>query len=533
MAAGESRNARPALQCSEITRGEVMDVTIESRSPAEAAADVLALPLAALEPAAGRLPPRVAALDRAAGGRIAQAVRAGDFEGKRGQTLLVHPADGLPARRLLLVGLGDAAKRDADLWRETAALVLRDAQGRRAKRVGLLVPSARGARPAALVQALAEGAVLGSYRFDRYRTKKRDEARVAELVLLVERGAELRAARAAAATGVLLAEHQNLARDLSNEPPNALPPAALAREAEKAARAAGVSVRVLAPAELRKRGFGALLAVAQGSANEPRLIVLEHGARATRGARGRKRPTVCLVGKGVCFDSGGLSLKPSTSMVTMKHDMSGGAAVIAAVCAAARLALPLHVVGVVGAIENMPSGTAYRPDDIVTSLSGQTIEISNTDAEGRLVLADALHFANTEFAPDAIVDLATLTGACSVALGKWAAAILGNHERLAERMLAAGEAAGERYWRLPLWDVHREFMRGQIADLKQTGGRDGGTITASAFLAHFVGATPWIHLDIAPVANTEKSSALQPAGATGFGVRSLLELLRSWSAVKL
>jgi leucyl aminopeptidase len=191
------------------------------------------------------------------------------------------------------------------------------------------------------------------------------------------------------------------------------------------------------------------------------------------------------------------------------------------------------VVGVVGAIENMPSGTAYRPDDIVTSLSGQTIEISNTDAEGRLVLADALHFANTEFAPDAIVDLATLTGACSVALGKWAAAILGNHERLAERMLAAGEAAGERYWRLPLWDVHREFMRGQIADLKQTGGRDGGTITASAFLAHFVGATPWIHLDIAPVANTEKSSALQPAGATGFGVRSLLELLRSWSAVKL
>jgi leucyl aminopeptidase len=290
-------------------------------------------------------------------------------------------------------------------------------------------------------------------------------------------------------------------------------------------------VKVLAPAELKKRGFGALLAVAQGSANEPRLIVLEHGARAKRGAKARKRPTVCLVGKGVCFDSGGLSLKPSTSMVTMKHDMSGGAAVIAAVCAAARLGLPLHLVGVVGAVENMPSGTAYRPDDIVTSLSGQTIEISNTDAEGRLVLADALHYANTEFAPDAIVDLATLTGACSVALGKWAAAVLGNHERLAQRMLAAGEAAGERYWRLPLWDVHREFMRGQVADLKQTGGRDGGTITASAFLANFVGTTPWIHLDIAPVANTEKGSALQPAGATGFGVRSLLELLRGWSTL--
>ena len=517
-----------------------MDVTIETRSPIEASADVLALPLAALEPASGRLPARVAAIDRAAGGRIAQAVRAGDFQGKRGETLLLHPAETLAAKRLLLIGLGDEASAGPEVWRDTAALALREAQSRRAPRVALLVPTLRRAKPAALAQALAEGAVLGSYRFDRYRTKKKDDARVAHVALLLERkgdaraarAGDARAARAGAATGALLAEYQNLARDLSNEPPNALPPVALAREATKAARAAGVAVRVLEPAELKKRGFGALLAVAQGSANEPRLIVLEHGAprRAKRGAR---RPTVCLVGKGVCFDSGGLSLKPSTSMEKMKHDMSGGAAVIAAVCAAARLRLPLHLVGVVGAVENMPSGTAYRPDDVVTSLSGQTVEISNTDAEGRLVLADALHYARTEFAPAAIIDLATLTGACSVALGKWAAAILGNHERLAERMLAAGEATGERYWRLPLWDVHREFMRGRVADLKQTGGRDGGTITASAFLSNFVGDTPWIHLDIASVADTEKSSALQPPGATGFGVRSLLELLRGWSGVKL
>ena len=513
-----------------------MHVTIETQSPIEATVDVLALPLAALDPAHWRLPPRVAAIDRAAGGRIAQALAAGDFKGKRGETLLIHPASTLPAKRLLLIGLGDEATLGSDGWRDSAALASRDAQQRRCQRVALLVPSSRRSKPAALAQALAEGAVLGSYRFDRYRTQKKDPAQVAQLALLLERGSDVRAARAGAAAGVVLAESQNLARDLSNEPPNALPPAALAREAEKAARAAGVQVRVLAPAELRKRGFGALLAVAQGSANEPRVIVLEHGA-APRGAkqatRGARRPTVCLVGKGVCFDSGGLSLKPSTSMTTMKHDMSGGAAVIAAVCAAARLRLPLHLVGIVGAVENMPSGTAYRPDDIVTSLSGQTIEISNTDAEGRLVLADTLHFARTEFAPAAIIDLATLTGACSVALGKWAAAVLGNHEVLAERMLEAGEASGERYWRLPLWDVHREFMRGQIADLKQTGGRDGGTITASAFLAHFVGDTPWIHLDIASVANTEKGSALQPPGATGFGVRSLLELLRGWGTLKL
>jgi leucyl aminopeptidase len=516
--------------------GGVMHVTIETRDPAEAAVDLLALPLTELDPTHWRLPPRVAALDRAAGGRIAQAVAAGDFKGKRGETLLVHPSSALPAKRLLLIGLGDEAALGSAAWRETAALALREAQQRRCERVALLVPSSRRTKPAALAQALAEGAVLGSYRFDRYRTKQKDATRVAQLALLLERGADARAARGGAARGVVLAESQNLARDLSNEPPNVLPPVALAREAEKAARAAGARVRVLAPAELTKRGFGALLAVAQGSVNEPRVIVLEHGAPprgAKQGARGARRKAVCLVGKGVCFDSGGLSLKPSTSMTTMKHDMSGGAAVIAAVCAAARLRLPLHLVGIVGAVENMPSGTAYRPDDILTSLSGQTIEISNTDAEGRLVLADVLHFARTEFAPAAIVDLATLTGACSVALGKWAAALLGNHDRLAERMLAAGEATGEHYWRLPLWHEHREFMRGRVADLKQTGGRDGGTITASAFLSYFVGDTPWIHLDIASVADTDKVSALQPAGATGFGVRSLLELLQGWSTLKL
>jgi leucyl aminopeptidase len=519
-----------------------MDVTIETRFPAEFAADLLALPLPELDPARFRLPKPLAALDTAAGGRIAQAIGAGDFRGKRGETLLLHPAPALRAKRLLLIGLGAEASLSADVLREVAAGVVREARQRRAAHAALLAPATRRVKAAALAQALAEGTLLGAYRFDRYRTRnaKQDEGRVTKLALLFERGADARAARAGAATGTLLAECQNLARDLSNEPPNQLPPAALAREAQRVGREAGLRVRVLEPAELRRRGFGAMLAVAQGSANEPRLIVLEHGAAAKaakkgakKNAKGTRRPTVCLVGKGVCFDSGGLSLKPSTSMVRMKHDMSGGAAVIGALCAAARLGLPLHVVGIVGAVENMPSGTAYRPDDIVTSLSGQTVEISNTDAEGRLVLADALHFAKAEFEPAAIVDLATLTGACSVALGKWAAAILGNHERLAERMLAAGEASGERYWRLPLWDVHREFMKGSVGDLKQTGGRDGGTITAAAFLAHFVGDVPWIHLDIASVADTEKPNALQPAGATGFGVRSLVELLRGWGGVKL
>jgi leucyl aminopeptidase len=239
------------------------------------------------------------------------------------------------------------------------------------------------------------------------------------------------------------------------------------------------------------------------------------------------------VGKGVTFDSGGLSIKPATSMVKMKHDMSGGAAVIGALRAAALLRLPLHVVGLVGAVENLPSGTAYRPDDILTSGSGQTIEITNTDAEGRLVLADVLHFARSEYRPDAIVDLATLTGACSVALGNWAAAVLGNDERLADLVIECGKASGERYWPLPLWDVHREHMRSRVADVKQTAGREGGTITAAAFLSYFAGEQPWVHLDIAPVADTEQGSPLQPPGATGFGVRTLIELLRRFPSARL
>jgi leucyl aminopeptidase len=520
-----------------------MQVTIESGFRDKAQCELLAVPLAALDPARWKLPKALAALDKAAGGRIAQAIAAGDFRGGRGESLLLHPAPELGAKRLVLLGLGAEGSLDSGALRGLAAAAVREAAARHASRVVLLAPSSRRVKAAAMAQALAEGATLGAYRFDRYRTgeAKKQAFTVERLTLRFERPADARSARTGATAGTQLGESQNLARDLSNEPPNKLPPIALAREATRAGSEAGLRVRVLEPAELRRRGFGAMMAVAQGSANPPRLIVLEHGAppkakRAKKGAKkssGRPRPTVCLVGKGVCFDSGGLSLKPSLSMVKMKHDMSGGAAVIGAMVAAARLRLPLHVVGIVGAVENMPSGTAYRPDDVVTTLSGQTVEISNTDAEGRLVLADALAFANEEYSPAAIIDLATLTGACAVALGNWAAAVIGNHDRLAERMVAAGETSGERYWRLPLWDVHREHMRGGVGDLKQTGGRNGGTITAAAFLSHFVGETPWIHLDIASVADTEMASALQPRGATGFGVRSLIELLQGWSSVKL
>lgn len=512
-----------------------MKITVETRSPSELEADLLVLPLPELEPETLRWPRRWAAVDEALGGRIRSALASGDFRARRAESLLLYGDPDAPLRRVLLVGLGPEAKLDADVLRDAGAVVATAAWPREVEKVELLVPPLRQPRPPAAAQALAEGLVLGSYAFDRYQSEQPPRP-PEQASIRVEKGRDLRAVREAVRTGVVLAESQNLARDLSNEPPNAMAPAALARRAQEMAREVGLRCRVLEPAELRRRQFGALLAVAGGSANPPRLVVLEHhapGSRRTRKTPPARRRTVCVVGKGVTFDSGGLSLKPSASMPGMKHDMSGAAVVIGVMRAVALLKLPLHVVGIVGAVENMPSGTAYRPADILTSLSGRTIEVTNTDAEGRLVLADALHFARTEFEPEALIDLATLTGACGIALGSWAAAVLGNHDRLARRVREAGEATGERYWQLPLWDVHREFMKSSIADVKQTGGREAGTITAAAFLSHFVGDTPWAHLDIASVSDTDTPRPGQPKGATGFGVRSLVELLRGMRQMRL
>lgn len=514
-----------------------MQVTVESKAPTERAADVLALPLAELDRERWRLPARAGAVDRALEGRLAAALRTGDFRGRRGESLLVYGEGRIPATRILLVGLGAEGRVDGEALREAAALAVKTAEARGARRLAVAGPALRRIRPASAAQALAEGAVLAGYRFDRYQRPREDApGRLRSVALLYDRGADLRAARTAAASGVAVAESQNLARDLSNEPPNAMAPAALAREAQRVAKEVGLRVRVLEPAELRRRKMGAILAVGGGSAHPPRLIVLEHNAPPRRGrgrSGGRSRRTIALVGKGITFDSGGLSLKPTSGMLSMKHDMSGGATVIGALRAAALLRVPQHVVGIVGAAENLPDGSAYRPSDVVRTASGTTVEIGNTDAEGRLVLADALHYARTEYAPDALIDLATLTGACSVALGPWAAAVLGNRESLSEALVEAGDAVGERFWPLPLWEVHREFMRGTVADVKQVGGPAGGTITAAAFLSHFVGETPWAHLDIASTAETDQPTALQPKGATGFGVRSLVELLRGRGRLRL
>ena len=506
-----------------------MKITVDARNPGETGVDLLALPVARFEKRAAKLPAALASADRATRGQVRAAFASGDFQGKPEQSLLLYPDRRLRAKRVLLLGIGDAAKLDSDALRQLAGRCVREASRRKAGRVALLAPEA--AKDGA-VQALAEGALLASYRFGDYRKTGDDTpGRVAALSLLLARGAAVADARKAAQVGIAIAESQNLARRLSDLPANALPPEALAAEVRKLGRELGLRVRVLDVAAMKKLGMGGILAVGAGSANPPRLIALEYQPPGKKGRAARK--PVALVGKGITFDSGGISIKPSAGMDEMKHDMSGAAAVIGTLRAAALLELETPVVGVIGAAENMPSATAYRPGDVVTTMAGKTIEVLNTDAEGRVVLADALHYARTTWKPDAIIDLATLTGAMVVALGGWATGLFGNNAKLIELVRAAGDATGERAWPMPLLDAHKEEIRSEIAEIKNTGGRPAGSSTAAAFLWHFVGDTPWVHLDIAGTAWTSKPGPIQRKGATGVGVRLLIELLRRWDPAAL
>ena len=506
-----------------------MLITVDSRIPQESRSDLLVVPMAELDDGVQQLPARLASLDRALAGNIAAAVGSGDFRGKKDQKLLLYPSGSLAAKRVLVLGLGPESAIDTEAVRRAGGTAVREACSRKAAKLTISAPRARGVKAGATAQALAEGAVLGHYRFDTYKEAEDPQGEVSAVQLSFQRAGDVRAARQGAKRGTILAESQNLARDLSNAPGNALPPAALAQAARKVAKEVGLKVRVFGVPELEKPKMGAILAVGACSANPPRLIVLEH-----RPARARKdAQPLCFVGKGVTFDSGGISIKPSAAMDEMKHDMSGAATVVGAMRACALLNVPHPVVGIIGAAENMPSATAYRPGDIVTSASGKTIEILNTDAEGRVVLADALHFARTEYDPSAIIDLATLTGACVVALGRWASGLFTNNERLADRLRKAGDAVGEITWPLPLLDGHHKAVKSPVADIKNTGGREAGSSTAAAFLAAFVGDTPWAHLDIAGTAWTTNVAPTQPRGATGVGVRLLLELLENWKGAKL
>lgn len=441
-----------------------------------------------------------------------------DATGRWKQQTLVYPRGTLPARRLLLIGMGKRSAITADTVRQAAALAAQRAQEIKVATYHVGFNGDLPLPPAVFGQAFAEGSVLGSYRYTRYKSD-REEVPTANAVLLLGAGGD--EAAAGVRRGQIIARATAFARDLANGPGNEVTPAFLGQTALELGERLGLKTMVLDKPQLIEQGFGGILAVGQGSANEPRFIVMEYGS-ADQG------PTICLVGKGITFDTGGISIKPAEKMDEMKMDMSGAAAVFGAMQAVAELQLPLHVVGIVCAAENMPGSTAYRPGDIIRTLSGKTVEVLNTDAEGRIVLADGLFYAQ-RYQPAAIVDLATLTGAIMVALGPHAIGLMGNNQELANRLIAAGEATAERVWQLPLWDEYREAMKSEIADLKNTGGRYGGAITAAGFLAAFVGDYPWAHLDIAGTAWVEKPNrAYQSRGATGVGVRLLVELLQGY-----
>ncbi|MBC7961748.1 MAG: leucyl aminopeptidase [Steroidobacteraceae bacterium] len=458
------------------------------------------------------------ACDAALEGCLGRMAVSREFCGKLNSTRLVHTLGKLPAERLLLVGLGKRAELVEERLRQASGSAV---QALRAAKVASFATSLHlVGKPESALEAVCEGALLGSYGFELYKTKERAELFSFEgMTLLLPKGGNRQEAVARVAAAAAVCRGVSLARDLVSHPGNVATTGYLAETARELAVRHKLLCEILELDELELLGMNALLAVGKGSVEPPRLIVLEY-----RGAGDSGRPVV-MVGKGITFDSGGISIKPGAGMEEMKTDMAGAAAVLGALEAAAVLKLPVNLVGIIPTAENMPDGKAYKPGDVLTSLSGQTIEITNTDAEGRLVLCDALHYAQ-KYKPAAMIDLATLTGACVVALGHEASGLMGNDQKLVNALKKAGESCGERVWELPLWDEYGEVMKSDIADLKNAGSRDGGSITAGWFLKQFVGKTHWAHLDIAGTAWSDKTRPCSPKGATGVGVRLLIEYLR-------
>jgi leucyl aminopeptidase len=474
-------------------------------------------PLLAIAVAQGTtLPASLADLDRAAGGVVARAFASGDYKGKRDEALLVY-GNG-KAQRILLVGVGKAGEVTRNALRRAAAVAAKRSRGIGASAFAFAVAAeARGGVSAAeLGQVAVEGAAQGGWQFTELKQQGEDAKPELESVTVVVDAGEASDAEAGRTVGDAIATGHRLTRGLQMQPGNVCTPSYLADQAGKLAKTYGFVLTVLDLAQIRKEGMGALLAVAQGSAQEPRFIALEY--------KGGQGAPVVLVGKGVTFDSGGISIKPASNMEDMKFDMSGAAAVLGTFEVLGRLKPKLNVVGLIPATENLPSGTAVKPGDVVKSHLGKTIEIINTDAEGRLILCDALSYAR-RFKPAAVLDAATLTGAVVVALGHHAIGIMGNDEALLAEVRDAGERAGERCWPLPLWDEYRDLVKSEIADVRNSGGRSAGSIAGGWFLKEFVEGFPWVHMDIAGTAYTEGESATQGKGPTAIGVRLFAEFL--------
>ncbi len=467
----------------------------------------------------------IRALDKKLGGAIDRLVRLGDFTGKSGTQAVLYSEGRIGAQRVLLVGLGEREKVTLDTLRKAAAAAANRAVEMKVKRLSVALHRAPGGAldASAMGRALAEGVYLGAYRYDEYVGAADNGRRRSLAAEIVDPDAsQLKSLAPGISAGTIVGRAQSYARTIANRPGNVIDPPALAKEARDLARGLKtVSCTIFDEKKLRANKMGGILAVGAGSKKEPRLIALKY-TPAKKPKRGL--PTIALVGKAVTFDSGGISIKPSQDMDQMKLDKTGGISVLATIKALAELGLPVNVLGLIPSAENLPSGSSYRPGDIVTTYSGKTVEILNTDAEGRMILCDAIAYAAKQ-KYDVIVDIATLTGACLVALGAHKAGLMSNDDDLLERLEQAAADSGESVWHMPSGDEYAEEMKSKIADLKNIGGRWGGACTAAAFLRQFAGDAKWAHLDIAGLDVLQKPTEYATQGGTGFGVRLLTTYL--------
>ena len=471
---------------------------------------------------AKRLEGDIADIDKALGGTISQLIAQGEVKGKLNEITLIHSLGKLSSPRVAVVGLGKQKELSQDKVRGAVAEACRLL---RKKGIASIATVAQGVgigdiSPERSAQAITEGALLGLYEFRKHITKEAEYGDVKQLTIVTADKTQLPLLERGCDKGKVLAGAANLARDMVNEPANYMTPSDMAEVAAELAKSYGLEFEVLGREQMQKLGMGALLGVAQGSRQPPKFIVLRYGG-------GDSAETeVALAGKGITFDSGGISIKPSKNMDEMKGDMAGGAAVMAAMSAIAQLKPKINVTAFIPATENLPDGSALKPGDIITALGGKTIEIISTDAEGRLILADALGYAK-KLGTKSIIDVATLTGACQVALGDVVTGAFGNNQELVDKVIAAGNEAGELIWQMPMYEQYKEQNKSQVADIKNVGGRYAGAITAAQFLAEFVGDTPWVHLDIAGTSWSEKERAYMVKGATGVPVRTLVNLVLS------
>jgi leucyl aminopeptidase len=466
-----------------------------------------------------------AELNQKLGGDIEQVIKLGDFKGKNGTSAVVYGNDGIGAKRVLLVGLGEKKKATLDTVRKAAANAANKAVGMKVETVSLALHRAFEGRfdLSAMGQAMAEGTYFGSYRYDEFVTEGENGRLNSLRVEVIDSdSAKITKLNKGLSSGVIIGRAQSYARTLANRPANIINPPELAAEAKRVAKTTvGLSCTVFDEKQMAAKGMGGVLAVGCGSGSPPRFIVLKYSPP---GKAASSRPTIALVGKAITFDSGGISIKLADKMDEMKLDKTGGIAVLGTMKAAAELRLPLNIYGIIPAAENMPSGTSYRPGDIITTFSGKTVEVLNTDAEGRMILCDGLAYAVKQNC-DVIIDIATLTGACRVALGKYMAGLMGNDERLMKQLQTAAEESGEKVWPMPSGDEYAEEMKSKIADLRNTGSKWGGACTGAAFLRQFAGDAKWVHLDIAGTEIFDKATEYTTEGSSGFGVRLLTTYL--------